>query len=483
MRETAGYLPLSFQEELEWQTLTFTNKVDTVEIEVPILSKEQISSLADMVKNNSREVLKSFTVNQIIDIIDKTIEKFLDRSSYYRKKAEKLLPIISGYDEEIIRLGLTSYLKTFRRPQLYRFVAEDFENPLILDDFQPRPKGGFSKALGPDLVVHIWAGNVPALPIWSLISSLLVKSGNIGKVSSSEPLFAGLFAQALVEVEPSLADSLAIIWYRGGDTDREIQLFSQSDLVVGYGSNDSLASLRDKIPITTRFLPFGHKISFGMLSKATLDARKAAQTAHNAANDIVQYDQQGCYSPHFFFVEKGGRVSPKEFARYLAHELACFEEKYPIRELSIEEMTTNAAWRNREELSVFNEPMKEIISDPLNNWTVVYEENCKQIIPSCLNRVIKVIAVDQLELAIDYIEPFRSLLQTVGIAAAPKELFSISALLAEAGVTRITALGKMTSPEAGWHHDGRFNLMDLVNMVDIEHSAEEYCEKFAPYVD
>jgi hypothetical protein len=41
----------------------------------------------------------------------------------------------------------------------------------------------------------------------------------------------------------------------------------------------------------------------------------------------------------------------------------------------------------------------------------------------------------------------------------------------------------MTSPEAGWHHDGRFNLLDLINMVDIESSAVVDSERFAPYVD
>jgi hypothetical protein len=41
----------------------------------------------------------------------------------------------------------------------------------------------------------------------------------------------------------------------------------------------------------------------------------------------------------------------------------------------------------------------------------------------------------------------------------------------------------MTAPEAGWHHDGRFNLLDLVRMVEIESSAERAAERFAPYSD
>jgi hypothetical protein len=41
----------------------------------------------------------------------------------------------------------------------------------------------------------------------------------------------------------------------------------------------------------------------------------------------------------------------------------------------------------------------------------------------------------------------------------------------------------MTAPEAGWHNDGRFNLLDLVTMTEIEHAAEAAADGFAPYVD
>lgn len=100
-----------------------------------------------------------------------------------------------------------------------------------------------------------------------------------------------------------------------------------------------------------------------------------------------------------------------------------------------------------------------------------------------MNRVIRVISFEKLEDILPYIKPYRSFLQTIGMAATPKELFHWAELLANVGVTRITALGKMTSPEAGWHHDGRFNLMDLIQMVDIESSAIVDSEQFAPYVD
>jgi hypothetical protein len=41
----------------------------------------------------------------------------------------------------------------------------------------------------------------------------------------------------------------------------------------------------------------------------------------------------------------------------------------------------------------------------------------------------------------------------------------------------------MTAPEAGWHHDGRFSLLDLISMVDVESSAHMLAERHAPYAD
>jgi hypothetical protein len=51
----------------------------------------------------------------------------------------------------------------------------------------------------------------------------------------------------------------------------------------------------------------------------------------------------------------------------------------------------------------------------------------------------------------------------------------------QAGITRIAPLGAMTQPEAGWHHDGRFNLADLVRIVEIEQAAERAADRLAPY--
>lgn len=483
MTEQAGYLPGLRADEVDWRTLTFGRGNETLDIDVPVLTDVQMTALATRVRDASRIHLKSFSTARIVDIIDQAIARLLDRNDPYRKKAEALLPIITGYDCEMVRLGLTGYLKTFRKPELNRFLAEDFSNPGILDGFQPMAKGGVARAYGPDILAHIWAGNVPGLPLWSMISGLLVKAGNMGKVPSAEPLFAGWFAQLVAEIEPDLADCFAIVWWKGGDTAREKVLLNEADVILAYGGNESLAAIREHVPVTTRYLAYGHKISFGMISRASLDIRKANAAAHLAAYDVVRYDQQGCYSPHVFFVERGGKVSPRDFSRYVAHELASFEKKYPRRALTIGEAGDVAAWRHAQEAKALSHPEHEIIGDEDGAWSAAYVEGDDDFAPSGLNRTIKIVAIDSLADVAPRIAPYKAFLQTVGIAASPDELYRLADDLGRVGVTRISALGQMTAPEAGWHHDGRFNLLDLVTLTEIEHTAEAASDSFAPYVD
>ncbi len=469
--------------QAEYRTLEFARGGEAIGVEVPALSKAQLSTVVASVREARQRVLANMRTQDVVVIVDKVIARLLDRRDPYRRKAETLLPAVTGYDAEMVRLGLTQYLMTFRALQLQRFLAEDFTNPLVLDGFQAAPKGGFVRAIGPDVLTHVWAGNVPALPLWSLVCGLLVKAGNVGKVSSAEPLFATWFAQLLAEVEPALADCLAILWWPGGDEDAERTVFEQSSVVLAYGGNDALEAIRARVPITTRYLPYGHKLSFAYVGTEALDAQKAWRTSHRGATDIMRYDQQGCYSPQLFFVERGGAVNAGEFSRYLANELESFEKKHPRRGLTLDEANDVAVWRHHEELELLAYPDHALLGSESGQWTVVHSERAQRLRPSGLNRTVRVVAVDGVEEALELLRPLRTLLQTAGVAVSVERLAGLSEALGRVGVTRICAMGNMASPEAGWHHDGRFNLLDLVTMVEVEQSSVTTADELASYRD
>jgi hypothetical protein len=478
---TAGHLPGLPQHEVGWQTLEFGAGAQALQVRVPVLQPAQLRALAQRVRRAAAEHLAPLPVSRVIEIIDAAIARLLDPQDAYRREAERLLPVVTGYDAEMVRLGLGGFLQTFRAPQLHRFVAEDFANPKVLDEFQPAMKGGAVRAYGPGLLVHSWAGNVPALPLWSLACGLLVKGGNIGKLPSAEPVFATLFARLLAEVHPPLADCLAVVWWKGGDSHGASALFGEADTVLAYGGNEAIAQVRSLVPVTARFLGYGHKLGFGLVARAALDRLRGPATARLAAHDIARYEQQGCYSPHQFYVERGGAVAPRAFAQYLAAELGNLQQRFPRRALALEDAAGVAGWRQSAELRAMSGEATEVFGGNGAAWNVVFSDAPQPLAPTAGGRSILVSAVDRLEDAVPLVAPHAAFLQTAGIAAEPQRLYQLAELLGRAGVTRIAAPGAMTAPEAGWHHDGRFNLLDLVRMVEIEASAERAADALAPY--
>jgi hypothetical protein len=216
---------------------------------------------------------------------------------------------------------------------------------------------------------------------------------------------------------------------------------------------------------------------------------------------VTRYEQQGCYSPHVVYVERGGTLSPREFAQHLASELAALARQHPRRALGLAEAAAVAGWREAAEMRALQSAGHELMghaggATPASapaampagtpapvpaGWSVAYADQPLALAPSAGWRCIQVVAVDSLEQAVTLIAPHALFLQTAAVAVGPAALYPLAERLAEAGITRITALGRMTAPEAGWHHDGGFNLASLVRMVDLEMAAERAADRLAPY--
>ncbi len=48
----------------------------------------------------------------------------------------------------------------------------------------------------------------------------------------------------------------------------------------------------------------------------------------------------------------------------------------------------------------------------------------------------------------------------------------------EYGIDRICPVGEMNRAKSGWHHDGGFNILDLVRAVDIKRNTDRYADTF-----
>ena len=472
-----GHLPGIDPAGVHWQELPGLDLGPRHRLQVPALTPDQLQALCAHLRGPGRQALRALPVRDIIQAIDAAIHVLLDRTSEEHQTLLDWLPRVTGFSAEMVRVNLNATLRTYRAPQLQRFVLEDFGSADLLDGFAPRVTGGLTHAEGAALLTHVWAGNVPGLPLWSLISGLLVKAGNLGKVSAGEPVLASVFARTLARLSPTLGDACAVLWWDRQDEATARTIWSASQAVITFGGDAALAELQRQMPPGVRFLPHGHKISFGAVGREALSATRAPRMAQLAAEDVVRHEQQGCYSPQVFYVERGGATSPQEFAERLAAALQQLTTRFPRPQPALAEAAQIAQWRSRLEW----DPQVTLIGQPEHGWSVAVHAQPLALGPGPLHRCVQVVALDALEDLPQCLVHRREHLQTAGLAVAPERLQPLALQLAECGVTRVCALGQMPLPAPGWHNDGRPSLLDLVSLVDLEASTETLAEGLSRY--
>ncbi len=450
-----------------WATLRFGEKNDLV-LRVPALTVPELTAVLDTITAARDAYLADLPVLEIVARLDKAVALWLDPAFPPRRLAEDLLPAITGYSPRMVREGLSALLRGLRREALLQCLTAELGDPGCLDAFRPlRGTGLLTRAFGPRLAVHIFSGNVPGLPVWSLTCGLLVKAANLGKTASGEPLLPALFAASLAEVDPDLAGCLAIFYWPGGAGDLEEAALMRAGAVIAYGSDRAVGELRGRVPAAARFLAYSHRLSFGLIGREALTAAGAADVATRAAADVATFDQQGCVSPHLFYVEMGGEVLPRDFAAALAAALQDLERRLPRGRIPLGASAAIQSLRDLAELSG-----AEVWASPGGTaWTVVYEED-PAFAPSCLNRTVRVKPLPDLADLAPLLAPLGPALQTAGVAVHAERLPALAARLGRLGVSRLCPLGQMAFPAFAWHHDGRGNLLDLVRFSDIEPAAE-----------
>jgi hypothetical protein len=303
----------------------------------------------------------------------------------------------------------------------------------------------------------------------SMVHGLLVRSPQFVKCARGTSLLPRLFAHSIYELEPKVAACVEIAEWPGGTVPLETALFDQADCVTATGSDETLAAIRQRLPLRTRFLAYGHRISFGFVSAEALsNANVAKALAARAGADVAAWNQLGCLSPHAVYVQAGGVVPPELFAAMLAEVLAHLETIEPRGELPVAEA---AVVQSRREFYAVRAAASSDTqlwqSENSTAWTVVFQAD-PQFQSSCLNRFIYVKRVANLDEVLRYAEPVRGKISTAGIAAPRHRMLDLAAQLARWGVTRICPLGQMQNPPLTWHHDGRPALGDLTTWTDVE---------------
>jgi hypothetical protein len=434
-----------------------------VALQVPELKPHALRELLAALRRQQAAVLAERPVASLLEAIEAASRLLTSPGAPLREELVDVLPRLTGYSSQMIGIGLEHLARGWTAAALGGVLAAEFGSLEALDTFQRRTARGWQRVFGPALTVHIFSGNIPGVSVTSLIRALCVKSASFGKTAAGEPYFAVCFARALAEVDAELAGTLAVSYWAGGAEDLEAVAFSEAGAVIAFGSDDTVRSVACRVPAGVRFLGYPNRVGAALIGREALTSEGARQLAGRAALDVATFDQQGCVSPHTIYVERGGEVDPLDFGRALAAELERLAAEIPRGSLSPGESTLIHQLRAQAEVRGGT----VLASARGTAWTVVVEERAV-FEASPLNRVIFVCSVDDLSTALAALQKVGRRLQTAALAAGRERIVPLAARLGALGATRIVPIGEAAWPSPDWHHDGRFQFLDLVRFVDLE---------------
>lgn len=444
-------------------------------------------------KQNRKKYLLSHSTKDLVELLCEAGARWLEPDNKFRRLALVGVQAATcpgahtrkpefqqnGFSMPVLKKGLDDFFRQFTSANFKALLEQEFGNAEAVSradcrgtdldsSGHPSPITRHAFFRSPEFLVHIAAGNIPNPTLMSMVLGLLTRSAQFVKCAGGASFLPRLFAHSIYELDPKVGACLEIAEWRGGSHELENVLFAEADCVTVTGSDETLANIRNRLPLKTRFVGYGQRVSFGFVAKEVLREDNVAATLARAADDVVAWDQNGCLSPHMIYVEDGGRTDPERFAQLLALELMNREPTHPRGTVSTGEAAAIASRRSIYEVLTAHRPdIKIWSSQDSTAWTVVFEHEARfQFSP--LNRFIYVKPVADLAAALQGADEIRDKISTVGLAASGTKYSELAMELARWGATRICPLGRMQDPPLTWRHDGRPALGDLVTWVDVE---------------
>lgn len=342
----------------------------------------------------------------------------------------------------------TALLGPTSAADLRAWVAAELGDADALDAWVVRGDAK-TKAIAPGVILHVVSGNTPHAALQSLIGGLLLGSRNLVKLPRA----------GLIEVDEFLSrlpqPLAAMVTLSGELTDEWI---GAAGAVVVCGSDETVATIRARVSPHAIFIGYGHKVSLGIIWDDP-----DFSSCIGAARDASLFDQQGCLSPHVFYVRETKVSSASAYAENLASEMERFNRMHPRGALSLDERAAiadlRASWRFR----AAEDPRVLLWEGGGNlDWTVIHDPD-PRFPSSPLNRVVFVKPLpDDLPCALGQLA---GLIGAVGLYPCTEQLADRFAALRP---SRFCPVGRMQDPPWTWHNSGTARLASLVKWVDFE---------------
>ena len=364
-----------------------------------------------------------------------------------------LQPFLAAFSIDPARFREALFL--FKREALSYKLAVEL-GPEDLPDLTPPGRVPIRRRRMPlGVLFHMAAGNVDGLPAYSVVEGLLAGNVNILKLPAQDRGASLLLLRELVRLEPRLRDFVYVFDVPSADLQSLERFAKIADAVVVWGGDEAVRAARTLAGPDTALICWGHKLSFAYAVPPVSDGDLEALADH-----ICATGQLLCSSCQGIFLDTGD----------MGEVYALAERFFPILQAAARRHPpADPALRARATLELY---ARELEAD--SGGQRIYRGGGVSVTAAPDSRLelgllagncwVKPLPRDQI---VPRLKPRKGCLQTAGLLCPEEERAALSALLARAGVVRVTGPGDMSRTVPGEAHDGTYPLAAYTRVVEV----------------
>jgi hypothetical protein len=399
--------------------------------------------------------LRNRPARDTIDALASVLETWRDADSRVRHALRTEYADATGFSPAMVEAGMERALEGWTGDALRSLLDRELGGIEALEGSAIRNVSGF------EVTSVLLAGSLPSPTLLGLLAPLVLRSPVLAKTSAHDPVTAGLVANSVAAADPELGACIEISSFSGDDSEC-VDALLEADCVVASGSDQTLASVSERVQPPRRLVGYGHR-----LSVAALAADRPDDSAARLAEDVALWDQLGCLSPLAVFVADRDRSGAAAFGAELAGALADLEERWPRGRIPPRAAATIKRERDEAEMRAADGAPVRLYRGAGSSWTVVVEADSR-FRPAPLHRFVRVHPVAGLTGLVEALTPVKHHLASVGIGGFAARRGEMVAALGQLGVSRICPLGTMQAPPLSWCHDNRGVLLPLARLFDTD---------------
>jgi hypothetical protein len=309
------------------------------------------------------------------------------------------------------------------------------------------------------LVVVVLAGNVFSAAVRAIFLPLLSGAPVLVKGSSQDSVLPHFLLRAMRGVDPEIASRCELVSFARETPDAAEALLSQADVVSLYGSDETLATLIPQTKRGARIVRHGSGISASFVyADALRDTATVRDAAQRVALDVAAYDQRGCLSPQVLYVQRGGAIEGRGFARVLFEEtLPEVARLLPPGAATLADQAQALQWRGAAQVR------GELFDG--RTFAVSYEAT-NDPRPSPGGRLISVYDCDSPDDFARAVAPVGGALKCVGVAGEREYRLRLAQSLRLTAAPRICRAGEMQTPPFHIYADGQAPLAGFMSFIE-----------------